>query len=181
MVTVSDILMGVIVCGFALDWLASSTSHLSDDTANRLSQVMSTAGTHGTSGSVHVKTESWRSKDGVERRTEKTQSWGPGTQAAVLSCDVAYDLGNVLCGVNWEICRIAHRGDTSLFARELIRIFDWAGGKRAPLNILIGPFCFVLQGKWEEAPDQSKFPVVWCLKNRSYLQSNSCNKFFCPS
>ena len=41
---------------------------------------MSTAGTHGTSGFVNVKTESWTSKDGVARRSEKSQSWGPGTK-----------------------------------------------------------------------------------------------------
>ena len=41
---------------------------------------MSTAGTHGTAGFVNVKTESWSSKDGIGRRSEKSKSWGPGIE-----------------------------------------------------------------------------------------------------
>ena len=41
---------------------------------------MSTAGTHRTAGFVNVKTESWSSKDGIGRRSEKSKSWGPGIE-----------------------------------------------------------------------------------------------------
>ena len=59
---------------------------------------MSTAGTHGTAGFVNVKTESWSSKDGIGRRSEKSKSWGPGIEHSnfqilytgyfFISCDI---------------------------------------------------------------------------------------------
>ena len=52
----------------------------SEETAKNLAKTMSTAGTHGTAGFVNVKTESWSSKDGIGRRSEKSKSWGPGIE-----------------------------------------------------------------------------------------------------
>lgn len=70
----------------------------SEETAKKLAKTMSTAGTHGTAGFVNVKTESWSSKDGIGRRSEKSKSWGPGIEHSnfqilytgyfFISCDI---------------------------------------------------------------------------------------------
>lgn len=47
-----------------------------ENAASAIANTFGRKGVQGTCGIIHVKTEDWTSKDGITRRTEKTQAWG---------------------------------------------------------------------------------------------------------
>ena len=47
-----------------------------EEAAKSLANTFSKKASYGTSGVINVRTESWNSKDGVTKRTEKSQAWG---------------------------------------------------------------------------------------------------------
>ena len=63
--------------------MATISMVITEDVARGIADTFTRRGIQGSSGIIHVKTENWSSKDGVTKRTEKTQAWG-GSGASFL-------------------------------------------------------------------------------------------------